>query len=300
MTDAGRPGTDSDRGALPPAQSPTSPAAGELRDDLEHRRISRRRLIGVLGAAGLGAGIGGRMLGGAGTALAGGRRAVAAGAKRVRAGAKPQWGMVIDLRRCDGCKACTMACQADHYLPPETEWIKVYSVPGADGKTFPLPKPCMMCEDPPCEAVCPVGATFRTDEGVVLVDQDVCIGCRTCMAACPYESRYFNTGPLPKAPKQPFPRSPEWPVPQLEGTVGKCVLCAARLPAGMLPACVANCPMGAIYVGDLTTDVAVNNQGAIKISEFLRENDAVRLKEELGTNPRVYYVPGHGQDLGGA
>jgi molybdopterin-containing oxidoreductase family iron-sulfur binding subunit len=82
------------------------------------------------------------------------------------------------------------------------------------------------------------------------------------------------------------------------GTVGKCVLCAALLPAGKLPACVANCGMGVIYIGDLTTDVAVNSLGnVIKISEFLRENDAVRLKEELGTNPRVYYIPGHGQDL---
>lgn len=299
MTDAGRPGADSNGGALPPAHRPDSSVPGELRDGLETRRIDRRRLIGVLGAVGLGAGLGGRALAGAGTALAGGRKA----ARKARAAKKAvaQWMMIIDLRRCDGCKACTMACQADHYLPKETEWIKVYDVPGPDGTTYPLPKPCMMCEDPPCEAVCPVGATFRTDEGLVLVDQDVCIGCRTCMAACPYESRYFNTGPLPKAPKQPFPTSPEWPVPQVEGTVGKCVLCAARLPAGILPTCVANCPMGAIYVGDLTTDVAVNNQGdAVKISTYLRENDAVRLKEELGTNPRVYYVPGHGQDLANA
>lgn len=266
----------------------------ELGDGLEHRRISRRRLLGVLGAAGLGAGVGGRVLAGAGTALAGSRRALA---RAARAKTKPQWSMVIDLGRCDGCKACTLACQTDHYLPPETEWIKVYDVPGADGTTFPLPKPCMMCENPPCEAVCPVGATFRTDEGLVLIDQDVCIGCRTCMAACPYESRYFNTEPGPKPGPQPFPPSPEWPVPQVQGTVGKCVLCAARLPAGVLPSCVANCPMGAIYVGDLTTDVAVSNQGAIKISEFLHDNDAVRLKEELGTNPRVYYIPGHGQDL---
>ena len=81
-------------------------------------------------------------------------------------------------------------------------------------------------------------------------------------------------------------------------TVGKCVWCAARLPFGMLPECVSACQMGVIYIGDLTTDVAVNGQGnVIKISTFLRDNDAIRLKEELGTNPRVWYVPGHGQDL---
>lgn len=269
--------------------------ASEPGDVYESRRISRRRLIGVIGVLGLSAGLGGRVFEGTGTASASGRLVTA---PRARKKPRAQWMMILDLRYCDGCKLCTAACRYAHDLPKETEWIKVYSTVGADGQTGYLPKPCMMCEDPPCEAVCPVGATFRTDEGLVLIDQDVCIGCRTCMAACPYESRYFNTSPMPKAPRQPFPRSPEWPVPQVVGTVGKCVLCAAGLPAGMLPACVANCGMGVIYIGDLTTDVAVNGQGkVIKISEFLRENDAVRLKEELGTNPRVYYIPGHGQDL---
>jgi Fe-S-cluster-containing hydrogenase components 1 len=84
------------------------------------------------------------------------------------------------------------------------------------------------------------------------------------------------------------------------GTVGKCVWCADGLPHGQLPACVTGCNMGVIYIGDLTTDVAVNGLGeAIKISQFLQDNDAVRLKEELGTNPRVYYVLGHGQNYEG-
>lgn len=260
-------------------------------------RFTRRRLVGMAGALGLGAGPGGRVFAESGPASADGAQAVAGRATRAKT-ALPQWTMIFDLRYCDGCKACTLACQHDHYLPADTEWIKVYDMAGADGQTYHLPKPCMMCEDPPCQVVCPVGATFRDDEGLVLIDQNVCIGCRTCMAACPYEARYFNTEPMPKAPAQPFPTSPQWPVPQREGTVGKCVFCAARLPAGQLPACVANCPMGVIFIGDLTSDVAVNNQGhAIKISEFLSANDAVRLKEDLGTNPRVYYVPGHGQSL---
>jgi Fe-S-cluster-containing dehydrogenase component len=273
-------------------------AAGASGADLETRPMSRRRLIGVIGMLGLGAGVGGRMLANAGAAAAAGKSSVARRrAKRL----VPQWMMIFDLRSCDGCKVCTLACQQAHSLPAEAEWIKVYEMPGADGQPYYLPKPCMMCEDPPCLAVCPVGATFRTDEGVVLVDQDVCIGCRTCMAACPYESRHFNAEPGPKAPPQPFPRSPEWPVPQVVGTVGKCVLCAARLPAGQLPACASACGMGVIYIGDLTTDVAVNGLGnTVKISEFLRDNDAVRLKEELGTNPRVYYIPGHGQNVTGA
>lgn len=277
----------------PPA--PARSHAGTTSRLLELGRFDRKRAIGVLGVLGLGAGLGGRMFSEAAPASA-----AAKAARTVRRAKKrtPQWTMIMDLRRCDGCKVCTLACQQDHYLPEHTEWIKVYSAVGADGSTHYLPKPCMMCENPPCEVVCPVGATFRTDEGLVLIDQDVCIGCRTCMAACPYESRYFNTDPMPKVPPQPAPATPEWPVPQVEGTVGKCIMCAARLPAGVLPSCAANCGMGVIYIGDLTTDVAVNSLGnVVKISEFLRENDAVRLKEELGTNPRVYYIPGHGQDL---
>jgi dimethyl sulfoxide reductase iron-sulfur subunit len=211
------------------------------------------------------------------------------------------WCMVIDLRSCDGCEACTMSCQQRHQLESTQTWIKVYSMTDAAGGTFHMPRPCMMCEDPPCMYVCPVGATFRTDEGLVLVDQNVCIGCRTCMAACPYEARYFNWHEPPPVKRMPTPPTPEMPVPQRKGTVGKCVLCADRLPHGELPACVAGCPMGVLYIGDLVTDVAVNGLGeAIRLSQFLKDNDAVRFKEELGTNPRVYYILGHGQEIGGA
>lgn len=259
------------------------------------RRLSRRRLIELFGAVGVSAGLGARVFEHVGAAAASGSSLKARRSEKKR---PAQWAMIVDLRYCDGCKACTAACQQAHYLPQNIEWIKVYRLTAADGQTYPLPKPCMMCENPPCVPVCPVGATYRTDEGLVLIDQTACIGCRFCMAACPYESRYFNTAPAKKVPPQPFPPSPEWPVPQVQDTVGKCILCAARLPAGVLPACVQDCPMGALYIGDLTTDVAVNSLGnAVKISDFLREHDAVRLKEELGTKPRVYYIPGHGQEL---
>ncbi len=213
---------------------------------------------------------------------------------------KHAWCMVLDLRQCDGCEACTLACQQRHELPKDQTWIKVYTMTNAAGGTYHMPRPCMMCEDPPCMYVCPVGATFRTDEGLVLVDQNVCIGCRTCMAACPYEARYFNWAQPPATKRLPTPPTPEFPVPQRKGTVGKCVLCADRLPHGELPACVSGCPMGVIYVGDLVTDVAINGLGTtVKLSQFLKANDAVRFKEELGTNPRVYYIVGHGQNLEG-
>ena len=217
----------------------------------------------------------------------------AAGAK-----AKHAWCMVVDLRYCDGCESCTLACQERHQLTKDQTWLKVYTMTDAEGGTFHMPRLCMMCENPPCTYVCPVGATFRNAEGVTLVDQNVCIGCRACMAACPYEARYFNWSDPPQAKRLPMPPTPEFPVPQAKGTVGKCVLCVDRLTHGELPGCVAGCPMGVIYVGDLVTDVAVNGLGTtVRLSQFLRENDAVRFKEELGTSPRVYYILGHGQSI---
>ena len=194
-----------------------------------------------------------------------------------------------------------MACQQRHELEPQQTWIKVYPMTGASGETYHMPRPCMMCQNPPCLYVCPVSATFRTPDGLVLVDQNTCIGCRMCMAACPYEARYFNWTAPPAGPRLPLPPTPEMPVPQRIGTVGKCVFCADRLPHGELPACVAGCPMGALYIGDLVTDVAVNGTGdVVQLSRFLDTNDAVSFKPELGTHPRVYYIPGHGQDLGEA
>ena len=141
------------------------------------------------------------------------------------------WCMVIDLRTCDGCQVCTQSCQQRHGLRQEQTWIKVFDMKDSTGATFHMPRPCMMCEDAPCMYVCPVGATIRTDEGLVLVDADACVGSRACMAACPYEARYFNwTDPLP--PKRlPMPSTPQMPVPQ-KGTVGKCVFCADRPAAG--------------------------------------------------------------------
>jgi molybdopterin-containing oxidoreductase family iron-sulfur binding subunit len=257
-----------------------------------NKLLSRRNLLATLGVAAAGGAM----------ALVSYQEDVQAAADRSNGpkAAAHAWCMVIDLRLCDGCKLCTISCQQRHGLREEQTWIKVYSMKNAAGETFPMPMPCMMCENPPCIYVCPVGSTFRTDEGLVLVDQDTCIGSRACMAACPYEARYYNwTDPLP-VKRMPLPPTPEMPVPQQKGTVGKCVLCADRLPHGELPVCVSGCPMGSLYIGDLVTNVAVNGLGTtVVLSEFLHENDAIRYKEELGTNPRVYYILGHGQDLGG-
>lgn len=208
-----------------------------------------------------------------------------------------QWVMVFDLRTCDGCGKCTDACQKTHYLSKDQKWINVYNMTDSDGQSYFMPRPCMHCENAPCVRVCPVGATFRNQEGVVLVDQQKCIGCRTCMAACPYEARYFNWTQPPPAPSTLQNPMPEFPVPQQKGTVGKCILCVHNTEVGKLPACVDGCPMGAIYIGDLTTDIATNGQQTVKLSTFLRDNDAIRYQEQLGTRPRVWYIPGHGQLL---
>jgi len=282
--------TDTTRRQGPTAHSPD--ASPERATGLTRRSmISRLAALG-LGATGVGAG-----------ALALVSYEDEASAKTqvpAEKAAEHAWCMVIDLRTCDGCQKCTRACQKRHGLREEQTWIKVYEMDDGRGGTFNMPRPCMMCEDPPCLKVCPVSATIRTDEGLVLVDTDDCVGSRACMAACPYEARYFNwQDPLPAA-RMPMPNTPQMPLAQ-KGTVGKCVLCADRLPQGDLPACVDSCPMGALYVGDLVNDVAVNAQGTtVVLSEFLHDNDAVRFKEELGTNPRVWYILGHGQTLEGA
>jgi molybdopterin-containing oxidoreductase family iron-sulfur binding subunit len=208
-----------------------------------------------------------------------------------------RWAMVIDLRRCDGCKKCTEACQAKHFLPPEQEWIKVYTLRDRTGVEYNVPRLCMHCEDPPCVRVCPVTATFIDRDGLVLVDQDKCIGCRLCMAACPYEARYFNWTQPKIKPPLPAKATPEFPSPQQRGTVGKCVLCVHNIKFGKLPYCLEACTMGAIYIGDLDADVATNGSETVRLSTFLSENNAMRLKEELNTQPRVWYIAGHGEDL---
>ncbi len=258
----------------------------------ERVRIGRRRFLG--GALAGGAGV--VALGVLGERLAGGAQAAIAAASQ--APATHQWAMVIDLQYCNGCKLCTTACETAHYLHADQTWIDVFKMTNATGESYFMPRPCMMCEDPPCVPVCPVNANFRTAEGLTLVNQSRCIGTRICMNACPYQARYFNWVDPRPAPRQPFPQEPAWPVPQVKGTVGKCMFCAAMLPSGKVPECVASCPMGVLYLGDLETDVAVNGLGTtVKLSAFLADNDAVKFKESYGTHPRVFYILGHGQDL---
>jgi molybdopterin-containing oxidoreductase family iron-sulfur binding subunit len=226
-------------------------------------------------------------------------------AARTRDGRVRQWAMVIDLRSCDGCQStgqpprCTAACIEGHFAPEPMEWIQVYESDLAGGGTQFIPTPCQQCENPPCVNVCPVGATFSTPEGTVLIDQERCIGCRICMAACPYDRRFFNWGDAPVPPEAMLADySAEHQVPAKKGTVMKCDFCPDMARAGTLPYCAQGCPNGAIYYADLEEDVATNGSVIVSVSRFLSENDAFRLKEDLGTKPRVFYIRGHGEAVG--
>ncbi len=216
-----------------------------------------------------------------------------------------QWGMLIDLRKCDGCQSqgtppqCTLACIEGHLAPEPMEWIEVFEAEMSGGGTQFLPTPCQQCQNPPCVNVCPVTATFSSPEGVVLIDQDRCIGCRMCMAACPYDRRFFNWGE-PAVPPEALlaDYSFDHQVGAPKGTVLKCDFCPDMARAGSLPMCVQACPNDAIYYGDLEEDIATNGSAVVTFSDFMADNNSYRLKEELGTQPRVHYIPGHGEDVG--
>lgn len=207
-----------------------------------------------------------------------------------------QWVMLIDLAKCDGCRECTAGCTAAHFVPEGQEWIKVYKVEDEFGYKYFLPRPCMNCQNAPCLNVCPTGATFRNNEGVVLIDHERCIGCRYCMAACPYDARYFNWGEPAHTPEElDHTYSPDEPWPHRRGVVDKCDFCAHDARKGILPACVRACTEemgnGAIYYGDLREDAISNGVETLSLSKTLRERGAFRFKDELGTLPRVWYLP---------
>lgn len=240
---------------------------------------------------------------GVGIAAASGTAAWKARAARFFEGALPwrskapgnqRWVMVIDLAKCDGCGECTRACNKMHYVPPRQEWIKVYEVADnpAAGPYF-LPRPCMHCDNPPCVRACPVGATFKRTDGIVIQDNDRCIGCRMCIAQCPYDARAFNWTEPPHTPEElAQPYSPDYMYPHRQGTVEKCGFCPHMLSAGKLPVCASACTMGAVYFGDELEDAVTNSKGeTIQLSKVAKKGAGYRLLEELGTEPRVYYLP---------
>ena len=213
---------------------------------------------------------------------------------RSKAPTNQKWVMVIDLAKCDGCGDCTKMCNKMHYVPPMQEWIKVYEV--ADNPTageYYMPRPCMHCDNPPCVRACPVGATFKRTDGVVMQDNDRCIGCRECIAQCPYSARAFNWAePTHSAAELATSYSPERMYPHRKGTIEKCGFCPHMLREGKLPVCASACTMGAVYFGDELEDAVTNSKGeTIQLSKVVKRGAGFRLLEELGTEPRVYYLP---------
>jgi len=200
--------------------------------------------------------------------------------------------MVVDLAKCRHARKCVESCQQMHHLPPEDEWIKIFLMQDSeDTAKYWFPKPCFHCSSPSCVNVCPVGATFKRQDGLVLIDNDRCIGCKFCMAACPYSSRVFNWKEQEEKPDIAECGNPETSVPQVVGTVGKCDFCPDMAYNGKLPACINSCPNGVIYFGDRNEDVVTNGVETVQFSQLIYERAGYKYMEELGTRPNVFYLP---------
>ena len=199
------------------------------------------------------------------------------------------YGMGIQVDKCIGCGRCAAACKTENKVLPEPyffrTWVERYVIrdddtlevcspkggldpypaiedPGSVAKSFFVPKMCAHCERSPCEQVCPVGATLKSPDGVVLIDKKYCIGCGYCIQACPYGCRYFD---------------------ESTRTAGKCTLCYHRITVGLPPACVLVCPSKARMYGNL-------KDSKDELQEILRRRRYMLLRPELGTNPKCYYI----------
>ncbi len=229
---------------------------------------------------------------------------IAARAAKATSPGDHHWGFVVDVNKCIGCGRCVWACKLENNVPLQPDrnrtWVERYQVTAegemlvdspaggiagfasateasdsADGegdvvRGFFVPKLCNQCDNPPCVQVCPVRATYKTEDGVVLIDQERCIGCGYCIQACPYGARYF----LPDVRRTPMGEV---------HVVDKCTWCYHRITQGRDPACVEVCPVSARIFGDL-------NDSESTVSRTLRERQVSVLKPEMGTKPKVYYL----------
>jgi len=210
---------------------------------------------------------------------------------------KQKWAMVIDVKACVGCRKCAYACVRENNIGRNSGFTYIqllemedgaidlekattdYNEGGKPGKWY-LPVQCMQCAEAPCVYGCPVKATWREPDGIVVIDYNKCISCRNCMIACPYYARHFNWEE-PEVPKNEI--NPKVPLEEKAGVVEKCTFCIQRTRNGLKTACTEACPVGARKFGDL-------NDPNSEVSVLLKTRRAFRLKEELGTEPVIWYV----------
>jgi Fe-S-cluster-containing dehydrogenase component len=212
--------------------------------------------------------------------------------------------MVIDLSSCVRCYACVAACRIEHFLPMGMSWPKLVALDtGGDNpavSTYSVR--CNQCKDAPCVEVCPTGATTRREDGIVIVDQDKCVGCRYCVVACPYQNRTFlskdkDKGFFPGIVQTDFEKAGKRLYSHQVGTTEKCNFCAERIDAGLAknlrpgidreatPACVNTCPARALTFGDLDDPDS-------EVSRLIRERKGFQLHPEYDTDPSVYFIDG--------
>ncbi len=213
------------------------------------------------------------------------------------------FGYGLDLSRCVGCRRCAYACAKENNCSrdPQIQWIRVLQLskekgvdlvdadPYYDPPTVPdpdhfyMPVACHQCENAPCVKVCPVKATWQESDGIVVIDYNWCIGCRCCMAACPYGARRFNWAE-PQVPADEINTDTHYlgNRPRMKGVVEKCTFCIQRTREGRYPACVEICPVGARKFGNMLDPES-------EIRKIMHEKRVFILKEELGTHPRFFY-----------
>ncbi len=223
----------------------------------------------------------------------------------------PRWGMVIDLDKCTGCGACVAACKTENNVPVTTPqlsresrsmfWMEL--VKFVEGEEYPniriryIPRPCFHCDNPPCTRVCPVRATYRADEGFIAQIYARCIGCRYCMAACPYTVKVFNWYEPIWSDERQRCVNPDVSM-RRKGVVEKCTFCYHRLQVAKdqvraenrvlkeddyQVACQNACPADAIYFGDL-------DDSSTAVHKLSHSPRARRLMDDLGTEPKVFYL----------
>ncbi len=229
----------------------------------------------------------------------GGLRAQATGGASTYDWTQHSWAFAVDTTKCIGCGRCVEACKLENNVPRSPEynrtWVERHTVtddrkliidspeggiegfptdPPVNGskvaKSYFVPRLCNQCENPPCVSVCPVSATYKTRDGVILVDQERCIGCGYCVVACPYGARYL----VPRGGSTPTGNA---------GVADKCTWCYHRITRGMMPACVEVCPVQARIFGDTKDPDS-------PVSKVLAKERVQVLKPELGTKPKVYYL----------